>query len=321
MPARPRTLRRLLREIAPVPAPALALAAAVALGATAGAQAPNEPARRALLMQKVKLVEHMLGSQRVQALDASGGPQVKEALDRARAQLAAGRAALDGGLLDQGEAAANDALRLVGTATTARAPQVRNEAQQRMRNQQMETELQIYRSALAESAASAPQTGTPQRAESIRNALAHVDGLMGEYGKLAGAERHIEASEPLTQAYQSVIAALNKARAGETVTIKLEFATPADELAYEQRRHREHIELLATAQHDRPAVPAVALLVERSRAQAQQVRTQAEQRAAGGDTQAAIGLMEEATDHLLRALQLLGVPVSRQPLEPRGDRP
>lgn len=321
MPVPPRTLRRLLREIAPVSASTVVLAAAVVLGATAGAQAPGEAARRALVAQKVKLVEQMLGSQRVQALDSDGGPEVKQALDRARAQLAAGRSAIEAGQIEQAETAANDALRLVGSATTARAPQVRDEAQQRVRNEQMETELQIYRGALAEAAASAPQAGTPQRAEAIRASLTQVDGLLGEYTTLAGAQRHVDASKPLSQAYQTVIAALNKARAGETVTIKLEFATPADELAYEQRRHREHVELLTTAQRDRPPVPAVALLVERSRAQAQQVRTQAEQRAAGGDEKAAIGLMEEATDHLLRALQLLGVPVTRQPLEPRGDRP
>jgi hypothetical protein len=281
---------------------------AACLTATA-ASAASDPAatdggRRALVAQKLKLVEQLLASPRARDIDAGADGEAKAALGRARAMLDEARKAADVSETERAEASANEALRLATTAGRSRGAAELADSAQRQRNTELREQIGVYRTALVAALAA-------RRSEPRSSPLAALDRLVADAELAAANGRQGDANKSLAQAYQVAVAALSELRAGETVMIELKFDTPADEFAYEQKRHQSHEMLIEMIVAERKPAAGARALIEQEVARARDLRARAAERAGAADHRAAIGLMEEATGHLVRALQLAGMPAIR----------
>lgn len=248
--------------------------------------AAGDAARRALVTQKSRLLEQVLAS------------------PRARTLLAEGRQAADAGETLRAEAAVDEALRLVTTATSARSTAARADGTLPLRNAELLQQVSLYRSALVTALAA-------RKDRQQTSTLAVLDQFVAEAEKASAVGRHDDANKSLTQAYRLAVISLSEVRAGETITIELEFDTPADEFAYEQRLHQSHELLVDMAVAERKPAAEVLALIAQQVTHARVLRGRADERATAGDHAAAIKLMEQATGHLVRAIQAAGVPVFR----------
>ena len=298
--------RRVVARAARVPR-ALALGVVVLALAWSAAAQPTAAPQQALVTQKIKLVEQLLGTPRVREAEAHGDDAARAALARARELLTRSRAALDAGEFAQAEAGTNEALKLVSAGSQTRpaasaATQERRDAQQRYT--ELEREIHAYRGALADAVARGKATAQAPR-------LADVDRIVAEARQAAAAGRHTEAQRTMEQAQQTLVRALAEARAGETVTIELRFDSPQAEYAHELRRYEHHLSLLdtAVAQYQPQGVQRARSDLELGQARTMKERAQAS--AGAGNHAAAIREIEQATGHLLRALEAAGMPAMR----------
>jgi len=280
------------------PTPALTRPGAASPPGTTTADA----ARLALVTQKLRLVEQLLSSPRV--LEVSGGAdsESRSALARVRTLLTESRQATDAGQTARAETAVDEALRLATAAIRSRAATAGSDGALTQRNAELREQISVYRGAIAATIAA---RGYAPRMP----ALAALDKSVADAEGASTAGRHDEANKSLAQAYRIAVITLSELRAGETITIELKFATLADEFAYELKRHRSHELLVDMAVAERKPTPSAMTSIEQEMAQARGVRARADARAAAGDHAAAIKLMEQATEHLVRALQAAGMPV------------
>ena len=98
-------------------------------------------------------------------------------------------------------------------------------------------------------------------------------------------------------------------RDNETVTYRLEFATPADEYRYEVDRFRSNALMVRLMLAERAPGEAVLAQVRAEMGQARALDAVAARQARAGAHEAAIRSAEEANRHAGAALRLLGVPV------------
>jgi len=101
-------------------------------------------------------------------------------------------------------------------------------------------------------------------------------------------------------------------RSGTTLVSTLNFATPAEELEYERRRHHSYHMLVSMVMQERQeASEALGSLVGHNLKESEELRERAEKQAAAGEHEEAIRTMEEATSRLIRILQAGGVGVAQ----------
>ncbi len=160
------------------------------------------------------------------------------------------------------------------------------------------------------------------RLESVRSLLAAQKRISAEKGAPAGsadATREIErtvaeaerlvgsdvsaARATLDRAYLVAKAAIGSMRGGDTLVRTLNFATPADEYRYELDRNDTHLMLIDVLLKEKRRQASADGYIEKARA----LRVQAETQAARGDHARAIGLLEDSTRELVRAIRGAGV--------------
>ena len=273
--------------------------ASAALAQTAAAGG-SEGARRALVLQKLKLVEQLLDAPGARRSAESGDAATRESIDRARALLDEGRRIADTDFAGA-ENRADAALRLVAGATRGAGPKVGDDDLRR-RNVEVREQTLVYRNAVAKAL-------EPRGGSATSGALASLDRLIAQADADTAAARHADAQRSLARAYRAAVAALAEARAGETVTIELAFASPSEEYEYERRRYRSHELLVDTVVLERAPPAAARVAIDREVSLARGVRARADEQAAIAEHGAAIRLMEQAVGHLARALRAAGAPV------------
>lgn len=131
-----------------------------------------------------------------------------------------------------------------------------------------------------------------------------IDRLLEEARGLAAARRFADAQPLARQAYLLAKASIGSMRSGDTLVRRLSFASKEEEYHYEIDRydtHRMLLDLLVKRQGSGDAVGGAFV------ARAGELRKQAEASAGRGDHAAAIGLMEDATRELVRAIRGAGV--------------
>ena len=220
--------------------------ASAALAQTAAAGG-SEGARRALVLQKLKLVEQLLDAPGARRSAESGDAATRESIDRARALLDEGRRIADTDFAGA-ENRADAALRLVAGATRGAGPKVGDDDLRR-RNVEVREQTLVYRNAVAKAL-------EPRGGSATSGALASLDRLIAQADADTAAARHADAQRSLARAYRAAVAALAEARAGETVTIELAFASPSEEYEYERRRYRSHELLVYTVLLERAPTAA-----------------------------------------------------------------
>jgi hypothetical protein len=281
----------------------LALCAGSLLPATPGAamaQAADVAPNRAVLEQKVRLLESILASPKAAQI-ASGGDaeaaalagQARRGLEEARAAIAAGDLTRAGELLDQ-------ALKASSTASARAARGAAAESARRSRNRELLDELNSYRSSLDEAV---KEKGSAAGAATVQR----IEKLAAQAGEMTAAGRHTEAGKLLTEAYGLAVATLSELRAGQTITMALKFETPADEYAYEQKRHHSNEMLIDALLRDGKVDAGRRQLLDRHLEESFRLRSQAEQAAKAGDYPGAIKIMEKANDQMMSALRASGL--------------
>lgn len=123
-------------------------------------------------------------------------------------------------------------------------------------------------------------------------------------------EKFAEANLQLVSIYEDVVVIVSEARRNQSIVYRLDFDTPADEYAYELERNKSYEILLdiAVAQKENPDT-VLRSFIRKLVIQSQELREKAKGQAANGDHVKAIGTLEEATRHLVRALRSCSIMV------------
>ena len=272
--------------------------------ATAGAQTPagdaEAPSSR-LIAQKLRLVESLL--EPTAAPSAAGGGDaetrvlVREGhwlIERTRQALAAQR-------YDDAGSAADAALRHAVKVSARRSSQAGTlgaGAQQASYGRLLE-QVATYRRALDDVSGSG--------AGQAREAAGRVDTLRSEAAALANGGRIVDANRKLGEAYRHAVETLSRLRAGQTVTLSLNFATPADEYRYELQRF-ESSEILVGLMINEGRADGARTRVDGFLREGRRLHGVAAASADSGDHGDAITAMEEAAAQLNLALQAMGLP-------------
>ena len=278
----------------------LAVAMAAAAPGTHGAADASDP----VVAQKLRLLEAYLGSPTAQRIVDGGNPQAMAELSRASGLVVDARNALTAGDVQQARVLADDALRTFSAASKMSAQPAATSAREHARYDELREAIGTFRSSL-ENTRETTTTGAVSGLD-----LATLDAEMARAEALAQGGFYDRANALLAELYQGTMQAIADARGSETVYYRLEFETPADELAYERERFRGN-ELLVDMLQGGGASDSAKRLAERYVAQARERRDAAQAMADAGDVAGAITAMEDASAMLGRAMGTLGLPMAR----------
>jgi len=117
----------------------------------------------------------------------------------------------------------------------------------------------------------------------------------------------VEAGDVLNNAYYSIKLSLTKLRDGKTLVRSLHFETRKDEYQYELRRNDTHNMLINTVLKEKRADPRLGKLMDIPLKKAEELRTEAKQKADSGDYESAIKILEESTNHIIRSIRMAGI--------------
>ncbi len=264
------------------------------------AAAAADDQRNTLVSQKLLLLDSLLESPRIQQARQNGNADTSSRIAQAIALRDEARRLLAAGDAEAAVKAADESLRTASAAAASvRAPLLAPGLQQNQ-NADLLQQTQGYQAAIAEVL---KKQGKPQDQRQAR-----IAELIDKANADTAAGRHGDANRKLGEAYRLAVGLLSELRAGETVVLDLKFDTPADEYAYEQKRHRSH-EMLVEMMVQEGRADSNRVRFDESVEAGRQLRLKAEQLAGAGDYQDAVRQLEEATAQLLRALQLAGLPV------------
>lgn len=267
------------------------------------AQSPAEEKRR-LIEQKIKLVESLIDSPAARAAAGAADPEVPALVERGRRATQAARAALAENRLDDASRAADEALKSAASASRRLSAQggALPESAQRRTFQDLREQIAAYRASVAELA------GDERSGARARELLARIDSQTSESIRLADSGRWGDANRRLADTYKLTVEGIARLRAGQEVVLSLKFDTPADELAYEQRRFNSSEimvrKLIGEDRLDGERRRLVDAFVSRGR----ELKQQADSHASSGNHKDAVPLMEQANIQLNRALQAMGLP-------------
>jgi len=282
----------------------LAVLSTLSVGmASAQQQADAKSETERLLSQKALMLEAYLGSQRTLEALRSGEPKNLEVVERARADLAEGAEALGKGDLRRAENSLNAGLRQVSTLVLQQGARAANPAAKKGNFKSRRGQIDSFIRSLeagSDATSLSPWTG---RLAVAKKGLQQADALYDQ-------EKFAEAHARLVSIYEDVVVIVGEARRNQSIIYRLTFATPAEEYAYELERNKSYeilvdIAIAEQQNSDKALRPYILKLVGQSR----ELREQAGAQAANGDHLKAIGTLEDATKHLVRALRSAGVMV------------
>jgi hypothetical protein len=130
-----------------------------------------------------------------------------------------------------------------------------------------------------------------------------IEDLVAEAQRKAAAGDLAGARTTLDRAYLVAKAAIGSMRGGDTLVRSLDFATKEEEYRYELDRNDTHQMLLGLLVSD----PAKAARAQESSGRAKELRSRAEARASAGAFGEAVGLLEDSTRELVRAIRGAGI--------------
>lgn len=260
--------------------------------------------QRRLIEQKIRLIEAMVNSPAARGATESGDPEAPALVERSRAAAQSAKAALAEGRLEDASRAADEALK--SAASAARRLSSRgggpSESAQRQNFRELREQIVSYRASVDELA------GHERLGSRARALLAHIDSQTVESAKLADAGRWAEANRKLAEAYRDTVRGIAALRAGQEIVLALNFETPADELAYEQRRFRSSEIMVGRLMEEGRASGERRRQVDAFVGAGRKLKEEADALARSGGLREAVALMEEANSQLNRALQVMGVP-------------
>ncbi len=299
---------------------ALALAGLSCLVAAATAQQTEGgrsrfPALQAEeVKQKSRLVEALLAKSPAMARVAeSGDAETKSQAAAAHKLYQRAQDAIAHDDVAKADEQLNEALRLIGAAARA-APDPQHSLAQRRAEythllEGIETFLAAYERVQARNEVKKALDA------SVTLDLDRVRTMVKAAAALEQASDYVAANKTLGEAHDITVSTLNKLVSKETFTYDLRFASAAEELSYEMKRHQSYEQLIPLAVTTLSPSAEANRSIDRYFRDSEQLKAQAQRQAESGEYRAALVSMREAIDYLQKALQAVGIVVP-QTMEP-----
>jgi hypothetical protein len=272
--------------------------AAARLNATSSG--PVDKEQLALRLDSVgKLIENSSASRQI---DLSGDQRALATREKARAVYSNASAAFQAGDLAKANRLLPEATVLMFEAVRYAAPDdvvsMKLQADFNARNESVKALLGAYKRVAAEKGGG----------KGVAETVASIDKSIAEAEKLAAAKRYAEGRTELDRAYLVAKAAVSSLRTGDTLVRSLNFASKAEEYAYEIDRNDTHQMLIKVlVDEKRASNPQLDMQVKAFVNKAREQRAAAEAAATRKDFLQAIQLLEESTNELVRAIRNAGV--------------
>lgn len=262
---------------------------------------PSGPPDAGAVERQMKGVATLLeASSAARQIEASGKPDALRLRDRAREAYASARAASEAGRLDEAKRLLDEASKTLFEGARLAAPPEdkakRQQAEYMARRDEARAMLDAHRRVVADKG----------NAPDALVLVAKVENLLAEAERAA--PRDVAKSLAFVdQAYHLSRAAIGSLRGGETLVRSLNFANKEEEYRYELDRHDSHQMLIGMLLKEKRDTPGMDRMVQGFLDKALRLRAEAEAKAGARDFAGAVGLMEEATRELIRALRGAGI--------------
>ena len=258
----------------------------------------------AKVKQKLMFADMMVNGKGAKRVLASNNDEAKRLLASAKQSLAASREKLLAGALSEALALADRAVKDVGAASKM-VPSEDAVAQLSQRYDELLHEIEDFEASYESNYARQVKAGGV--AEDAEYDKAKVAGLKEEARSLAAKGDYAKANARLEQAQAIVTQGLHKMLDSKTLVYELKFESPSDEYDYELKRFTGYEELVPVAvEMKKPAAGALKLM-DSFLDKARKRRDEAKIKAREGDYAAAVGMMQQATKTVRRALRMVGV--------------
>jgi hypothetical protein len=260
--------------------------------------------KKRLIDQKIRLLETLLNSPAAKSAVVDAPGESTSLVVHAQQIIAEARQHAAEGRYDVAGKAVDDAMKLVGKATRRQTSDTSfADSAQRKTYLDLSDQVATYRRSVND------LTRDPQFADAARALLIRVDLLVADAAQLSAANRLGEANKKLADAYKLVTEDIARLRQGQQVVMSLKFDSPAEEFSYEEKRFGSNQIMVDMLIADGKADGDRRKLIDQFLAEAARLKREAEMHAQNGGHQDAVKAMERANGQLVRALQMMGVPV------------
>lgn len=261
------------------------------------------PPSREEVQQELQLVKMMLANSPL--AQRSGDEQVKQLLELVRGLYARGNDAYISGNMVWADAFLDEALSVLEDAARLASDPL-----------QVETKLRAHYAELLEDVRAFDATYLDVRkglsAKDVKPhdaEIARTRDLINRAQSMVRDSQYTEASELLEKVHAIYISVLNKLLASTSFVYEAKFNSPAEEFEYELARYRSYGELIPIAHAQFKPDEGTLMLSNRYVKDAGVAHDLAEKQAAGGDHQAALKTLQQATKRLQTALRTIGLEV------------
>lgn len=264
--------------------------------------ASADPATSSNLSSRLGNVERLLTeSSAAQRVDASGNAEAKELKSQANSHFENARRANDAGDSETAQAELREAIRLMTAAVHAANGNVAvtdKAAVDFARRRESVEALAEAHDRIATEKGQQKMNGALQ--QKVAAELLEADALLAD-GKGG------EARATLDGTYEAVKVSLEGLRGGDTLVRELSFETRAEEYEYELDRNETHRMLVRVLLAEKLEDSPMRASAEKFIGNAETLRSQAEAAAGRKQYEEAIGLLEQSTRELIRAIRSAGV--------------
>ena len=255
--------------------------------------------------QKIAFAEMFINqSQAAKRIAASGNPEANEMYQGARGKFLDAKDAFARGQFEQSLALVDESLRLMSEASRRVPSQTKAEAEQARFKEMMEGTRTFADSYHRNFKRLSKQNSAKKIVELD---MSKINAEMNRAQQLADENNYSEAIGVLTKTQTTLTNALTDMLDDETMSYELIFETPKEEYEYELARYESYEELIPIAIEQKRPPPGTVNLMNQFVEKAKGIRDQAEPTAAKGDYKTAILMLQGATHHIRRALQVVGV--------------
>ena len=280
--------------------------ARIILAATAGlllssTVAGNEVAKTDVSGRLVYVERLLTESSAARKVDESGKPEAVELKSEAQSRFENARELAEAGDADAAEAELGEAIRLL----TAAAKAANGDAKV---SKKQSDDYQSRRESVMALAAAHDRIAKEKGQKGMNRGLqAEVAEQLEAADKLLAQGEGDAARAALDATYETVKGSLEGLRGGDTLVRELKFESKADEYAYELDRNDTHMMLIEVLLAEKMESSPMKASAEKFINNAEELRTQAEGAAAKDRFEEAIGLLEESTKELIRAIRSAGI--------------
>jgi tetratricopeptide (TPR) repeat protein len=264
--------------------------------------ARSEPAKSRDTSARLSYVERLLTeSSAARKVEGSGKPEALEMKAEAEAHFAKARALYDGGDAASAEEELSAAVRLLTEAARA--------ANGEVTVTQKQTDDYGQRRESVEALAKAHDRIAIEKGLDDRNRelQATVSAELSASDALLQEGKGDDARAKLDATYERIKASLEELRGGDTLVRELHFETKEEEYLYELDRNDTHKMLVQVLFAEKMESSPMRATAETFISRAMVLRENAEKAAGSEDFEEAIGLLEESTKELIRAIRSAGV--------------